>query len=79
MNDDTVLMENNMTCKTVGVGIIQIKMHDDIVRTLTNVRHIPYLKKNLISLGALDYIRCKCTIKGGIMRVTRGALVVIRG
>lgn len=79
VNNDTVLMGNNMVCKTVGVGIIQIRMHYGIVRTLTNVRYIPDLKKNLISLGALDSIRCKCTINDGVIIVTRGALVVMRG
>lgn len=37
VNGNTVLMKNNMTCKTVEVGTIQIKMHDNIVRTLIDV------------------------------------------
>lgn len=53
-------------------------MHDDIVRTLTDVLHIPDLKKNLISLGAFDSIGYKCIIEGVVMRVTRVALVVMR-
>lgn len=36
------------------VGSIHIKMHDGVVRVLTNVRHVPKLKRNFISLGALD-------------------------
>lgn len=79
VNGGTILMGNNMVCKIVGVGTIQIRMHDGIDRTLTDVRHILNLKKNLISLGALDSIGCKCTIEGGVMRVTKGALVVMRG
>jgi len=35
----------------VGIGSIQIRMHDGIVRTLTNVRHIPCMSNNLISLS----------------------------
>jgi hypothetical protein len=38
----------------VGIGSVQIKMHDGIVRTLTDVRHIPSISKNLISLSTLD-------------------------
>ena len=38
----------------VGIGSVQIKMHDGIVRTLTDVRHIPDMIKNLISLSTLD-------------------------
>ena len=29
-------------------------MFDGVIRTLTDVRHVPELKKNLISLGALN-------------------------
>ena len=48
-----VLMGNNMSYKVVGIGSIRINMHDGVERTLTNVRHIPDLKKNLIFLGTL--------------------------
>ncbi|XP_020271762.1 uncharacterized protein LOC109846933 [Asparagus officinalis] len=43
-----------MPCKTVGIRSIKIRTHDGIVRTLSNVRHILELKKNLISLGTID-------------------------
>lgn len=55
-------MGNNMSCKTV-VGTIQIEMHDNISRTLLEVRLIPDLKKNLISLGALDPNSCSYIVK----------------
>ena len=38
------MMGNNAPSKTVGIAYIQIKMHDGIVRTLTNVYHVPELK-----------------------------------
>ena len=47
-------MGNNVPCKFVGIGSIQIRMHDGVVRTLTKVRHIPELKKNLVFVGAMD-------------------------
>ena len=43
-----------MSCKVIGIGTVRIKMHDGIVRNLKDVRHVPHLKKNLISLGTLD-------------------------
>ena len=49
-----VLMGNSVAYKVVGIDIIQIKMHDGIVRTITNARHVPKLKKNLFSLATLD-------------------------
>ncbi|KAG8497429.1 hypothetical protein CXB51_008736 [Gossypium anomalum] len=33
-----------------GVGTIKVKMFDGVVRTLSDVRHVPELKRNLISL-----------------------------
>ncbi|KAK3020186.1 hypothetical protein RJ639_047130 [Escallonia herrerae] len=74
-----VLMGNDVACKVVGIGSIQIKMHDGIVRTLTDVRHVPELRKNLISLGTLDSNGCSCRAAGGVMRIMKSALVVMKG
>ena len=41
-------------CLVVGVDTIRVRMYDGMVRTLSNVKHIPELKKNLISLGYLE-------------------------
>ena len=46
-----ILMGNNMACKSVGMGTVRIKMFDGAVRTLTEVRHVPDLRKSLISMG----------------------------
>ncbi|KAK2981085.1 hypothetical protein RJ640_012040 [Escallonia rubra] len=74
-----VLMGNNVACKVVGICSIQIRMHDGIVRTLTDVRHIPELRKMLISLGTLDSNGCSYWAICGVMRIMKGALVVIKG
>ena len=72
------MIGNNVACDVVGRGTIRIKMHDGIVRTLTNVRHVPDLKKNLISLGILEALGCKYTAEGGVMKVSRSALIVMK-
>lgn len=46
-------MGNNTSYKVIGIGNIIIKMFNGVVRTLCDVRHVPNLKKNLISLGTL--------------------------
>ena len=71
-------MGNNVACKTVGIGTVKIKMYDGIVRMLVEVRHVPNLKKNLISLGALDSDGYKFSAEGGVMKVVKGALVLMR-
>ena len=46
----SVLTGNDAVCKTVGIGNICMRMFDGQVRTLMNVRQVPDLKKNLLSL-----------------------------
>jgi hypothetical protein len=62
-------MGNDISCKVVGVGSIQIKMFDGTVKILTDVKHIPELRKNLISLGVLNTGGYMSIVQGGVMKV----------
>ncbi|GKC14004.1 retrovirus-related pol polyprotein from transposon TNT 1-94 [Tanacetum coccineum] len=73
-----VFIGNDSPCKVVGIGTIRIKKHDRVVRTLIDVRHVPDLKKNLISLGVLDSKGFKYTSENGVLRVSKGTLVVMK-
>ena len=71
-------MGNNVPCKFVGIGSIQIRMHDGVVRTLTKVRHIPELKKNLVFVGAMDLKSFSYWVEGGVMHIKgKGKFVVM--
>jgi Pol polyprotein len=72
-------MGNNASCKVMGIGFVRVKMFDGILRTLRNVRHVLDMKKNLISLGALYSNVCKCILEKGVLRLTLGAQVVMKG
>jgi len=74
-----VLMENNHLRKVVDVGSVKIKFHDGKTRRLMGVRHIPDLSKNLISLGSLEEKGCKFQSDGRVLRVSKGALTIMRG
>nr|GFC79742.1 retrovirus-related Pol polyprotein from transposon TNT 1-94 [Tanacetum cinerariifolium] len=50
-NGGNVYMGNLSICLVIGKGNIQVKMHDGVVRTITGVRHVSDLKRNLISLS----------------------------
>lgn len=78
-NGGTLRMGDNSPCTVVGMGTVQIKMFDGIVRTLTEVRHVPSMSRNLISLSTLDTKGYKYTAGDGVMKVTKGSLVVIKG
>ena len=57
-----------MPCKTICIGLIRIRMHDNIVRTLDNVWHVPDLKKNLDSLDTTDSNNDKFPAESGVLR-----------
>jgi len=58
---------------------VKIKFHDGKIRKLMGVRHIPNLSKNLISLGFLEEKGCKFQSDGGVLRVSKRALTIMRG
>ncbi|KAG8488750.1 hypothetical protein CXB51_016632 [Gossypium anomalum] len=70
MSEGVILMGNNASCKNVGVGTIKVRMFDGVVRTLSDVRHVPGLKRNLILLSTLDLKGYKYTAKSRDSTVT---------
>jgi hypothetical protein len=79
INGGLVYMGNNTTYKVVGIGTVRIKMYDGIVRTMTDVRHMPDLAKNLLSLSTFDSQGYNYTSGGGVLRIGNGALIFIKG
>ena len=49
-----VRMGNDSSSKVIGIGAVKIRMHNGTSRTLSDVRYVPDLLKNLISLSILD-------------------------
>ena len=58
---------------------MRIKMYDGIVRTMTDVRHMPDLAKNLLSLSTFDSQGYSYSGGGGVLRIGKGALIFIKG
>ncbi|MBA0613206.1 hypothetical protein Godav_013691 [Gossypium davidsonii] len=65
--------------EVTGIGIVHIRINDRTIRTLSNVRHVPDLKKNLISLGILDSKSCRINIESNIINISCGALILMKG
>ena len=72
-------MGNDAVCKTVSIDNICMRMFDGQVQTLTNVRHVPNLKKNFLSLGALETRGYKFSGADGGIKVTRGFMTILKG
>ncbi|KAL0460800.1 UNVERIFIED_CONTAM: Retrovirus-related Pol polyprotein from transposon TNT 1-94 [Sesamum latifolium] len=80
-NSGSVYLGDDRCCSIVGIGDVRIKMYDGTVRTLCDVRHIPELKKNLISLGTLhkNGFIPKADEDRETIRIVKGALTVMKG
>ncbi|KAG8472883.1 hypothetical protein CXB51_034847 [Gossypium anomalum] len=74
-----VHMGNDSSSKVIGIGTVKIKIHDGTIRTLSDVRYIPNLRKNLISLSILDLKGCRINIELSDIKISRGALVLLKG
>ncbi|KAG8493847.1 hypothetical protein CXB51_011132 [Gossypium anomalum] len=79
VSEGVVLMGNNASCKIAGVGTIKVKMFDGVVRTLSDIRYVPELKRNLISLSTLDSKGYRYTAESGVLKISKGSLVVMKG
>nr|GEW53899.1 retrovirus-related Pol polyprotein from transposon TNT 1-94 [Tanacetum cinerariifolium] len=77
-NGGNVYMGNHSICPVIRNGNIQVNMHDGVVRTITRVRHVPELKRNLISFSILEANGCKYYGKGRVMKIIKGALVLMK-
>ncbi|KAK9190434.1 hypothetical protein WN943_019039 [Citrus x changshan-huyou] len=60
-----VLLGNNLACKVTRMGTINIQMFDEETRELKQVRYVPELKRNLISLGMMDKMGCSIKAENG--------------
>ena len=68
-------MSNDSCSKVIGVGTIKVRMFDNVVRSLIDVKYIPKLKRSLIYLGALDIPSYDFYAKNSIMIINKGALI----
>jgi len=72
-------MGDNHPCNIEGMGTVRIKMDDEIVRELKEVRYAPQLKRNLISVGTLEALGLVVSIRDGVLKMTKGSMVVMKG
>jgi len=77
--DGLVLLGDNKPCKIEGIGSIRFKFHDGAERIFTDVRYVPELKRNLISLGEFDKTGYVFKGEKGILNVVKDSIIVMRG
>ena len=66
-------------CSMEGIGIILVKMFDGMVQELKDVRYVPQLKRNIISVDTLKALGLEVSIRDGVLKMIRGSMVVLKG
>ncbi|PKA62504.1 Retrovirus-related Pol polyprotein from transposon TNT 1-94 [Apostasia shenzhenica] len=74
-----VYLADDELLEIVGKGDVQIRTLNGSISRLHNVRYIPRLKRNLISIGQLDNNWYKIIFGNSSLRIVNGAIVVARG
>ncbi|KAG7558728.1 Integrase catalytic core [Arabidopsis thaliana x Arabidopsis arenosa] len=74
-----IQMANSSISQVAGIGSIQIRTHDGRFCTLNDVRHVPSMEKNLISLNLLDSRGLKYSGGDRFLQVCQGSDVILKG
>ncbi|KAL4368547.1 hypothetical protein GQ457_05G015590 [Hibiscus cannabinus] len=61
-----------------GIYTIKVNTFDGVIRIMANVRHDLDLKRNLISWSTLNSKGYKYTAKGGVLKISKDSLVVMK-
>ena len=67
-----MILGDGKTCEVEGIGSIQLRMADGTLRQLDDVRYIPTMRRNLISLGTLVKKGYSVRMDGSGLRVLKG-------
>ena len=74
-----VYLGDDEPCDIIGKGDVQIKLPNGSIWQLNDVRHVPSLKRNLISVGQLASSGHVTVFADDFWKVTKGSMVVARG
>lgn len=74
-----VRMGNKTTSKVRGIGNVRIRNEDGSTVLLTNVRYIPDMDRNLLSMGTLEEQGCSFESKEGILLAKEEARTIMVG
>ncbi|GJV66202.1 retrovirus-related pol polyprotein from transposon TNT 1-94 [Tanacetum coccineum] len=75
----SVQLGDNRECKIRGIGKVRVQLRDGSSFVLNNVRYIPKLKRNLISLGTLEKKGFTVKMQSGKVKVINGSRDALSG
>ncbi|GKE00132.1 hypothetical protein Tco_1388115, partial [Tanacetum coccineum] len=74
-----ILLSDGRECRVRGTCKVQVQMRDRSSFVLDNVRYVPELRQNLISLGTLEKEGFTLKMQLGNIKVIKGSLVLLSG
>ena len=75
----TIRLGNEKDCKIVGTGEVPIQLPNGNTITLQQVRHVPALKRSLVSIGMLSKEGYRMTLNESTWMISRGNLRIGSG
>ena len=78
VDQGSVSMGDEHIQRIKGMGTVRIRMFDGVIRTFGNVRYVPGLRRNLLSLSSLEEKGYDFAGKDGILRVFRGKTTILK-
>ncbi|KAI8567508.1 hypothetical protein RHMOL_Rhmol02G0128200 [Rhododendron molle] len=72
-------MANGSRNRVVGTGMVKFRLLNGRFVMLSDVRHVPGVKRNLISLGVLDGKGYSFSASEGILQVRQEERVMLEG
>lgn len=74
MNGGKAVLGNNKTSMVKRIGNLRLKLHNDTELVLQDVRSLPKLNKNLVTLVSLDKEGCTFRSENGKLRYQKDLL-----
>lgn len=76
---EKVYLADGKAVEVMGKGDVSVKLTHGGSLELKNVKYIPRLKKNLISVAQLATSGYKVVFDGGSWKIVKGAMIIARG
>ena len=74
-----VVMGDDRPCHMEEIGTLLVKMFDRMVREWKDVRYVSQLKRNLISIDALEALGLEVSIRDEVLKMVKGSMVILKG
>jgi len=69
----SMVMGDDHSCHMKEIGTVLVKIFDGMVQELKDVKYVPQLKRNFISVGTLKALGLAVSIRDGVLKMVKGS------